>query len=1116
MKFCGNCGTPQNAACSNCKFENPPGFKFCGSCGLSLTGDSPAKPVSPQVPRATTQKTEVVVDTGERRHLTVMFCDLVGSTELSNRLDPEDLRAIIREYQEVCGKVVARYEGHIAQYLGDGIMVYFGFPVAHENDAHRAVSTGLGIIEVIQRLNVRLNESHGVKVSVRLGIHTGHVVIGDMGDGDQTQQLALGATPNIAARLEGLAEPNTVVISADTHKLISGFFMCEDRGVYPVKGISKPIQIFRAVHENIARTRLESYEKSNEDIPMVGRDEEIQKLRSIWEEAKDGRSNIVLLSGDPGVGKSRIIRSLIRHVAKESDAWLVFHHCSPYHKNTAFYPVAEVIANHVLQFKPEEPVADKIGRLEGFLLQYGHPLHEMVPLFAMIMALPLEGTQYRPTQFSPEKQKQKLIGALLKMYIERSEEQNLLVVYEDMQWIDSSTLEIITQLVNQSPTLNIMAMLSFRPEFSPPWRMQGHIVPISLPNLPHEVAVEVIINIAGGKRLPEEVTTQIINKTDGIPLFIEELTKMVLDSGMLEEFDDRYELIGPIESLAIPSTLHDSLVARLDRMEHSKEIAQLGATIGREFSYDLLRETTAMEEEAMRECLAQLVDADLLTQRGFPPNCTFNFRHALIKDAAYQSLLKSQRQRFHGIIAKAITQNLREFAEQKPEIVAYHFAHSSSPEESVPYWAAAASNVKKHLAYSEAFNFIDHGLRYLDEIDDRRLRQSYELNLVMIQAPLHLMTKGFHSIEAYRASQRMRALATELSNELGIFRALRGIVTYEIFIGNCQKALVNAREALKIAESIGSTELLMEAHRLVGQVSIYTGDIVQSLVAFDKSIAFYEEMDASAQTALIGADPGVFSLIQSSHVCWYLGFPDQAVERAKKATARAEAIRQPFSQALSNFIATMVMGCIGDYNSMMECAQKGIAVAKEFGINMFIYETASLLGHAEVHTGNIESGIQRTKDAIDWRIKHGLIGGYFLHMGFASEGYLISGNFENGLKAVEDALEYKDKSDDLFYLSEIHRLKAEFLNAIDPVKNYQSIVENLGLSLEITKKQQAPSYELRTIISMVKFKQQSGDANKELIMLQERYNWFTEGFDTKDLLEAKTLLEQSKSATHSV
>jgi len=1105
MKFCGNCGTPQNAACPNCQFENPPGFKFCGSCGQALSANTAKTAAAAEAPPAASR--DKVSLEGQRRHLTVMFCDLVGSTALSNRLDPEDLRELVRQYQGVCEKVIARYEGHVAQFLGDGILVYFGHPIAHEDDAHRAVSSGLGIIEAIQAYNDHLEEAFGTRISVRIGIHTGHVVIGSMGGDGQSQQLALGVTPNIAARLEGLAESNTLIISENTHNLIKRYFNSEDKGQHAVKGISEPIQVYRVIHENMARTRLEVQGDTVEMTPLVGRDNEIDRLYDLWEEAKAGRSNVVLLSGEPGLGKSRIIQSIVQHTAKEEDAWLVFHHCSPYHKQTAFYPIAQLISQIALQFKPDEPDADKIKRLEGFLLQFGMLLDEMLPLFAGIMSLSLVGSVYRPTPFSPEQQKQKLIGALLKMYIDKSQDQTIMVVYEDLQWMDDLTLELVTQLINQCSALKALIVLSFRTEFAPPWRMQGHIVPMPLSNLPHDAVGQIISKLAKGKSVPDEVVEQIVQKTDGIPLFVEELTKMVLGSEILIEQDDSYVLNGPISALAIPSTLHDSLEARLDRMSHTKQIAQMGAAIGREFSYDLIRVTSMMDEEATHECLNQLVEAELLIQRGFPPNCKYKFRHALIQDAAYQSLLKTQRRQFHERIALAITQDLPEYAEQKPEVVAHHYERALQPRKSVRYWADAGSKVKKHLAYDESLNYIARGMKHLDKIEDTQERASCELSLLMIQAPVFFMTQGFQSQKGYEASLRMKELASQLGDDMGMFKALRGLITHEIFAGHSKNALKYARNALVIAESLGPLDLQMEAYRLIGQASIYTGDLVQALQALDRSIELYESIGVDSTSRLIGADPGVFSLIQSSHVCWYLGYPDQALERARRAAARADEIEQPFSQALSKFILIMVLGYVGDYKNMLHTARDCVEISKEFGIIMFVMEAESMLGFAEIQSGDVEKGFERTRQAIIWRLDHGLIGGLNLHAAYLCQAYLDTGKYEQGLNALNEALSYVDKSEDQLLLSELYRLNAELLHAIDSDLHKNAIVKSLEESLSIAQNQEAVALEIRTNMSMVRIGKKYGDAHKELALLQQTYNEFTQGFDTKDLKEAKALLE---------
>ena len=610
----------------------------------------------------------------ERRQLTVLFCDLVDSTVLASQLDPEDLREVVRAYQETCAKVIARFEGHIAQYLGDGLLVYFGYPLAHEDDAQRAVRAGLGMVEALGQLNVRLKQDRGVELAVRLGIHTGLVVVGEVGGGARQEQLALGETPNLAARLQGIAAPNTVVISAATVQLLGGFFTYQSLGTPSLKGLAQPLEVYRVLYESTARSRLEAA-GSTGLTPLVGREQEVALLRERWAQVKDGIGQVILLSGEAGIGKSRLVQVLTEHVAAEPQAWLTPCQCSPYYQNTALYPMIELLERVALRFDREESPQQKLRKLEGFLVQYGLPLTEAVPLFAALLSLPL-GTDYAPLTVSAEQQKQQTLHALLTVMLRIAAQQPMLFVMEDLHWVDPTTLEFLSLLVDQGPTARILALWTFRPDFSPPWTGRSHLTQVTLPRLPRQQATEMTDRVAHGKALPTEVVEQVVAKTDGVPLFVEELTKMVLESGLLQEREDRYELTGPLPPLAIPTTLHDSLMARLDRLATVKSLAQLGATLGREFSYALLHAVSPWDEETLQRGLHQLVEAELLYQRGLPPQATYLFKHALIQDAAYQSLLRSTRQQHHQRIAQVLEARFPEICETQPELLAHHYTEA--------------------------------------------------------------------------------------------------------------------------------------------------------------------------------------------------------------------------------------------------------------------------------------------------------------------------------------------------------------------------------------------------------------------------------------------------------
>src|SRR5512145_319564 len=590
--------------------------------GLVWTGDPETPPdisptARPLVPAASPQDQPAQIAPAlgaprsadaERRQLTVMFCDLVDSTPLARQLDPEDLREVVHAYQETCAKVVARFEGHIAQYLGDGLLVYFGYPQAHEDDAQRAVRAGLGMVEALGQLNTRLEQERGVQLAIRLGIHTGLVVVGEVGGGTRQEQLALGEPPNLAARLQGIAAPNTLVISAATLHLLGGFFVYQSLGTPRLKGLAQPLAVYRVLYESMARSRLEAV-SSMGLTPLVGREQEIGLLLERWAQVKDSFGQVVLLSGEAGIGKSRLVQVLKEQVAAEPQAWLTPCQCSPYYQHTALYPMIDLLERVALRFEREEAPQQKLRKLEGHLVQYGLPLAEAVPLLAALLSLPLPA-DYAPLPMSPEQQKQRTLHALLTILLRIAAQQPVLFVMEDLHWVDPTTLELLSVLVDQGPTTRILALFTFRPDFSPPWTGRSHLTQVTVRRLPHHQAVEVIRQVAHGKALPPEVVEQIVAKTDGVPLFVEELTKMVLESGLLQEREDRYELSGPLPPLAIPTTLHDSLMARLDRLGPVKAMAQLGATLGRDFAYDLLQAVAPWDEATLQRGLHQLVEAE--------------------------------------------------------------------------------------------------------------------------------------------------------------------------------------------------------------------------------------------------------------------------------------------------------------------------------------------------------------------------------------------------------------------------------------------------------------------------------------------------------------------------
>ena len=646
----------------------------------------------------------------ERRQLTVLFCDLVDSTPLTQQLDPEDLRQVVRAYQETAAEVIQRFEGHIAQYLGDGLIIYFGYPRAHEDDAQRAVHTGLGIVEAMGTLNSRLQAEYGVALAVRLGIHTGPVVVGAMGSGGRHEHLALGETPNIAARLEGLAAPNTVMISAVTAQLVQRAFVLEALGPQALKGITAPMGVWRV--EGPLETLREATTPAPEDVkPLVGRGEELGLMVRRWEQSKAGQGQVVLISGEAGIGKSSLVDTLRAQVRREGLTRVAIR-CSPYHTNSALYPVIAHV-QQALRFARHDTAEEKLAKLEQALQTLRLPLHEVVPLMAALLAVPLPDGRYPPLHVTPLQQRQQTYDALVAWMLEEAERQPVLMVWEDLHWADPSTLELLGLYIDQAPTVPMLHLLTFRPEFVPPWPTRSHMTPLTLHRLERPQVEVMIARLAAGKTLPVEVVEHIVSKTDGVPLFIEELTKMLLESALLREESDHYALTGPLAAVTIPTTLYDSLMARLDRLPTVREVAQLGAVLGREFSYELLHALMLMEEATLQNGLTQLVDAELLYQRGRPPRARYIFKHALIQDAAYASLLKSTRQQYHQQTAQLLEARFPETVAAEPEPWHTTTLKPGAIAQAVGYWQQAGTRALQRSANVEAIAHVQRGLELL-------------------------------------------------------------------------------------------------------------------------------------------------------------------------------------------------------------------------------------------------------------------------------------------------------------------------------------------------------------------------------------------------------------------
>ncbi len=933
----------------------------------------------------------------ERRQLTVMFCDMVGSTALSEQLDPEELREVVRAYQQLCATMIDRFAGHLAKYIGDGLLAYFGYPVAHEDDASRAVRTGLGIAGAIAELPLPPNVRLPYSLQVRIGIHTGLVVAGEMGTVDQPEHLAIvGETPNLAARLQEKAAPNSVVISATTYRLVTGLFECQELGPQTLKGISLPVLAYQVVQESEAQSRFDVAMQAGL-TPLVGRDHEVGLLRDRWAQATGGAGQVVLLSGEPGIGKSRLVQVIKEQLTAEGATRIEFR-CSSYYQNSALYPVIEHL-QRLLQFDRTDSPQRKLEKLEQVLARYHFPQAETLPLLAALLSLP-HPEACPPLLLSPQKQKEQTQETLVTWVVEEAERAAVYLVWEDLQWADPSSLELIGVLLDQAPTMPMLALLTSRPEFIPSWTARAHLTPLILPRLPHTQGTVMVEKLTGGKTLPPEVVQQIVAKTDGVPLFVEELTKMVLESGLVREHERHYELTGPLPSLAIPATLHDSLMARLDRLSPVREVAQLGATLGREFSYELLHAISPLDETTLQRELSQLVDAELLYQHGLLPQARYLFKHALIQDTAYQSLLKSKRLQLHQRVAHVLEERFPETKDTQPELLAHHYTEAGLIEHALPYWLQAGQTAVQRSAHVEAIRHLTGALALLKTLPDTPERLQQELTLQMaLGAPL-LATKGYAAPEVERTYARARELCRQIGDTSQLFPVLFGLWVFYYVQGALPTARELVEECFTLAQSTQDSGLLVEAHIAFAATLFHQGEFPVALAHVEQGLTLYDPQQHGAHIFQYGQDPAVASEVYAALILWQVGYPDQALKRVHQALTRAEQLGHPFSMAFALLFATWSHQYRREVQRTQERAAATMTLCGEQRFSFWLTFATVLGGWPLAEQGQGEAGIMQ--------IRHGLAGyqatgaqlnrPYFLAL--LAEAYGKTGRHTEGLTVV--------------------------------------------------------------------------------------------------------------------
>jgi class 3 adenylate cyclase/predicted ATPase len=943
--YCRECGAPLQLVCEHCRFVNGPEDRFCGGCG---------RPLAPP-PAGRAGAEEPAPFAAERRQVTLVFIDLVGSTTLSERLDPEDMNELYQAYRGAASALVEAYGGCVAQFVGDGILAYFGFPQAQEDDAARAVRAALEIGPAVRRLDGVWNRAARLQLDVRAGVHTGVVVVGTLGSGPHADPLAVvGAPANIAARIQNYAEPGAVMVSGATFRLIEGRFECEDRGRHAMRGLREPVHVLRVLRPS---DRLTRFEATRTHTDLVGREAEVERVLASWALATAGRGQIVRVTGEPGIGKSRLVRAVEERIAREP------HHilrcqCSPFATQSTLYPVV-VGLRRAAAFLPDDSPDERLGKLEALLAAADLPVERTAPLYAALLSLPTEW-RYPPLQLTPTRQKDLTLAALVDHVLGLAGQRPTVVVVEDAHWIDPTSLELLDRLAGEVAGGRILLLVTFRPEFThalpgPP------AVEIALQRLAPPASQSLIARVTGGKALPAELADEIVRKTEGVPLFIEELTRTIIESGGLVEGPGGYELRGGLPALGIPSTLQESLLARLDRLGPAKEVAQIAAGIGREFPHRLLAEVAALPAEPLERALGHLAEADLITPSTAPPP-GYAFRHALIRDIAYGSLLRPRRQELHGRIARALRLSDPETCEARPELLAYHLTEAGEIDDAVEQWLKAGQRASALSANQEAVDHLSRGLELLRQLPDAEANRQRALQLLISRGPAQILLRGAATAEVAANYREALDLAASLPEGPAHFAAHWG---WWFISPDHREQERRGAHLQKLAGRLDNRGLLMQAHHCQWATQLNLGKLEACRQHVEAGLALYDAGAYADEVALYGGhDAKVCGLGNAGIVAWLLGHPETARRRVEEMLAWAPRVRHAASHAQALKGASQVAFFARDHAALRDRSRELAALADQHGFPGYRAETTIHLGWVTAQEGDPAQGLGLVREGL--------------------------------------------------------------------------------------------------------------------------------------------------------
>ena len=1040
-------------------------------------------------------------DEGERRQLTVMFCDLVGSTAMSTKLDPEELREVLRRYRNASYDVINRFNGYVARFSGDGILVYFGYPRAHEYDSERAIRTALHIVDAVSKVEFRPD----IELQVRIGIATGLVIVGDIiGTQHSEERTVIGETPNLAARLQGLAEPNEVVISSNTRSLAGAAFQYRDKGRHLLKGFPQPMHAWAVDGWSDVGTRFEATHGAS-SLPLVDREGEIDWLRACWFKVAARRGQVVLVSGEAGFGKSRLVHSFDGGL-KDVLRTRFYLQCSPYHANSAYFPIATALSR-LAGFNASDTNDAKLSKLQQLVNDWCVNPDSALPPLAHLLAVSLGGEEPGATK-SPERLKEDVFEALHSLLVGRSTAQPLLIVIEDAHWIDPTSWEFLERLASHIATERVLLIITFRPESNRHLARREHISQIELNRLSRDNATAVVLAITGGKSLPGSVLDQILAKTDGVPLFVEELTKMVLESNLLRDAGSHFELVQPMLELAIPVTLQDSLMARLDRLAPVKEVAQVGAVLGREFDYELLQQVVSnIELPQLDSALENLAEAELLFAVGKPPRSTYTFKHALVQDAAYASMLHSKRRALHAKVAEVLESMFPERVFMEPELIARHCEHGGLNEQAIVHWSAAGRRALERSAVTEALAHAEKGLTLLPQLFDTSSRAKLELTLETLRGWASIAAHGYTATQTGRAFNRARELCDSVTDNSHLFSVLYGQWLINLLQARVDIASEIAQEMLAAANGEDDASASVAAHRVQGTSAFWLGQFQSARSHLEQALANYEtSRQASSDVTGMMFDVRVVGLDFLSLTLLPLGYHDAALEHSEQALGEAHA-----SGALVSLAVVLQHGClfhqlIGDADKVRDRAAELLALSKRESYPFWQAHANFFDGWATTIKQPTTDSVRHLAQAHEAVIATGSRLFFPYYCALLAQLYGQVGELDRASEFFELALSNIATSHERWFEAEVFRLRGE-LRAGNGTEQRDEAINDLRQAINIAQQQGAKLWELRAATTLAGLLHEAKAHEEARSVLEPIVDWYRNQPPSVDFDRAQQLFD---------